>query len=182
MTGFSSEVKDNQVQEALRRLVSRASNMQPLMQGLAVGITERTQHRFEISTAPDGTPWARNRDATIAMLANRLAGSKSNRKKDGSLNAKGARALANKKPLIDSGFLSQQIIPTSTPDSLSVTATAAYAAIQNWGGITGAKSWIPGKKIPARTFFPIHPDGSLYPRERDSILADINDYLMDGLQ
>jgi len=178
VSAFSVEVIDNQVRESLRTLASRVSNMQPLMQGLAVGITERTQHRFDTSTAPDGTPWAPNSAATLQMLAERLAGSKSNRKKDGSLNARGARALASKKPLIESGFLRQNIVPGSTADALTVTATAAYAAIQQWGGKAGSGLKV---TIPSRRFLPVQSDGSLDRQESELILAEINDYLLEGI-
>lgn len=178
MTAFSVEVIDNQVHESLRKLMGRVNNMQPFMQSLAEGITERTKHRFDTSTAPDGTPWAPNSAATLQMVAERLAGSKSNRKKDGSLNAKGARALASKKPLIDSHFLSQNIVPASTADALAVTATAAYAAIQQWGGKAGRGLKV---TIPSRRFMPVQSDGSLDRQESELILAEINDYLLEDL-
>lgn len=178
MTAVSVEVIDNQVRESLRQLKARVDNMQPLLRGLAEGITERTKHRFDTSTAPDETPWAPNSAATLQMLAERLAGSKSNRKKDGSLNAMGARALANKRPLIDSGFLRQNIVPESTADALTVTATAAYAAIQQWGGKAGRGLKV---SIPARPYMPLRADGTLYPQESELILQNINSYLTDGL-
>jgi phage gpG-like protein len=78
------------------------------------------------------------------------------------LNAKGARVLANKKPLIDSGFLQQQIVPSSTPTSLTVSATPLYAAIHQFGGQAGRSHKV---TIPARPFLPVRKDGPLYPTE-----------------
>lgn len=181
MSAFSVEVNDQGAKAALQTLAARVHNMQPVFHTLGEGIVERTKHRFDTSTAPDGTPWKPNSAATLEMLADRLAGSKSNRKKDGSLNAKGGRALAGKKPLIDSGFLRQQIVQNATPTALTVEATALYAAMHQFGGTTAANSMIPGKNIPARPFLPIYQDGTLYPQERDLILAEINGYLLEGL-
>lgn len=181
MSAFSVEVVDAGAKAALKTLAARVNNMQPVMQTLAVDITERVQHRFDTSSGPDGAPWKPNSDATRAMLIARLAGSKSNRKKDGSLNAKGNRALANKKPLIDSGLLRQQIVPSSTPTSLTVSTssvTGAYAAINNFGGQAGRGHKV---AIPARPFMPMHQDGTLYPKESELILGEINAYLMDGI-
>lgn len=179
MTAVTVEVLDNQVRESLRQLMARVDKMRPYLQGLAEGITERAKHRFDTSTAPDGISWAPNSAATLQMLSERLAGSKSNRKKDGSLNAKGARALANKKPLIDSGFLRQNIVPESTADALTVTATATYAAIQQWGGRAGRGLKV---TIPSRRFLPVQSDGSLDRQESELILAELNDYLLEGLR
>ena len=126
--------------------------------------------------------WQRNGNFIARIAIEDEAGVKSNRKKDGSLNARGARALAGKKPLIDSGFLRQQIVQNATPTALTVEATALYAAMHQFGGTTAANSMIPGKNIPARPYLPIYQDGTLYPQERDLILAEINGYLLEGLQ
>jgi len=178
MSAFTVEVADQQAIAALKTLAARAQNPASLFHAIAEGITERTKHRFDTSKGPDGAAWKPNSDATLDMLSARLAGSKSNRKKDGSLNAKGSRALANKKPLIDSGFLRQQIVPSSTATSLSVTATALYAAIHQFGGKAGRGLTV---TIPARPFLPVRQDGSLYPQESELILGEINAFLMEGL-
>ncbi len=178
MTAFTVKVEDEQARSALRSLAARVHNMAPVFHTLGEGIVERTKHRFDTSSGPDGTPWKANSAATLNMLSARLAGSKSNRKKDGSLNAKGARALAGKKPLIDSGFLRQQIVQNATPTALTVEATALYAAIHQFGGKAGKGLAV---TIPARPFLPIHQDGTLYPQESELILREINAYLMDGI-
>lgn len=35
--------------------------------------------------------------------------------------------------------------------------------------------------VKARPYRPVYADGGLYPQERELILADINDYLLEGL-
>lgn len=179
MTAFTIEIKDSGVQAVLQALKARAGNLNPALQAIGEGITERTKRRFETSTAPDGTPWKPNSAATLAMLAARLSGQKSKVKKDGSLNASGARQLAGKKPLIgESQDLRRQIIPQASGNALTVSSTPKYAAIQQFGGKAGR-----GKKvtIPARPFLPIRQDGALYPQEQALVLQALNDFLLDGL-
>lgn len=180
MSNFTIEVQDEPAHALLRKLASRVDNMQPVLQTLGEGIVERTKRRFETSTDPDGQPWKPNSAATLNMLSARLAGVKSNVKKDGSLNAKGSRALANKKPLIgESGDLRRQIVAIAAGNALTVSSTPVYAAIHQFGGNAGK-----GHKtvIPARPFLPIKQDGSLYPQEQTLILDALNSYLMEGLQ
>lgn len=179
MTSFTIAVEDQGVKTALKALAARMGNLLPVLQVIGEGITERTKHRFDTSTAPDGTPWKPNSAATLAMLSGRLAEAKSNVKKNGSLNAKGARLLANKKPLIgESQDLRRQIIPLATGNTLTVTSSPKYAAIQQFGGKAGR-----GRKvtIPARPFLPIRQDGSLYPQEQATVLQELNNFLMEGL-
>lgn len=179
MTAFTLTVKDEGVRAALRALATRVNDMRPVLQTIGEGITERTKHRFDTSTAPDGTPWKPNSAATLAMLAERLSGHKGKVKKDGSLNASGLRALANKKPLIgESQDLRRQIIPQATRDTLTVTSTPVYAAIQQFGGKAGRGHKV---TIPARPFLPIRQDGTLYPAEQAWVLQALNEFLMDGL-
>lgn len=180
MTTFTIEVKDQAVQDLLARLAGRAGGLSPVLAAIGSDITERTKRRFETSSGPDGAPWAPNSAATLGMLSARLGGQKSKVKKDGSLNARGQRALANKKPLIDSGDLRRQIEPRVLGNTLTVVANQRYAAIQQFGGTTGAASWIPGKKIPARPFLPVRLDGTLYPQEQALVLQALNDFLDIG--
>jgi phage gpG-like protein len=186
MTSFTITVEDQGVRDALNALASRAQNMTAVLDTIGTGIIERTKRRFETSTDPDGVPWKPNSAATLAMLAARLAGKSSYRKKNGDLNAKGSRVLAGKKPLIgtsgaSAGTLRSEIHKLVSENSLSVSSTMAYSAIQQFGGPTGAGSWIPGKTIPARPFLPIHLDGTLYPDDQALILQALNDYLMEGV-
>lgn len=182
MTTFTITVQDEQVRAALKALASRVQNMRPVLQAIGEDVVERAKHRFETSTGPDGAKWQANSAATLAMLAARLAGKSSYRKKNGDLNKKGAAALANKKPLIgESGDLRRQIVARADAASVSIIASPAYAAIQQFGGTTSPRSMIPGAKIPARPFLPIRIDGSLYPAEQALILQSLNEYLMDRL-
>ena len=178
MPAFTVTVQDREVQADLKALVARVDNMAPVFQTLGEGIIERTKRRFDTSSAPDGTPWKPNSAATLAMLSARLGGKRTNRKKSGALNAKGNKALVNKKPLIDSGFLRQQIVQFANRNSLTVTATAKYAAIHQFSGKAGRGHKV---TIPARPFLPVRQDGTLYPQEQAHVLQALNDYLMGDL-
>jgi phage gpG-like protein len=182
MTTFTIEVKDEAVLAALKALSARVNNMIDVLDTIGTGIIANTQRRFETSTGPDGVKWKENSATTLAMLSERIGRSKSNRKKDGSLNARGSRTLAGKKPLVGkTGLLGITFHSLVVGNTLTVNSPFAYAAIQQFGGTTGAGSWIPGKTIPARPFLPIHQDGTLYPDDRAEILKAINDYLAQGL-
>jgi phage gpG-like protein len=177
MTAFTITVEDQAVHEALQALAARMDKLAPVLTAIGDDITERTKRRFDTSSGPDGAAWAPNSAATLGMLASRLGGQKSKVKKDGSLNASGRRALANKKPLIDSGFLRQQIMPRVSGNTLTVSATPAYAAIQQFGGQAGK-----GRKvtIPARPYLPVRLDGTLYLQEQALVLQSLNDFLDHG--
>lgn len=175
MIAFTITVDDTQVQKELTRLKDKVGNLSPVLRLIGEGIIERTKRRFETSTGPDGAPWKPNSAATMSLFSDRIGSSK--RKKDGSLNKSGQRILANKKPLIgDTRDLSRQFVPTVQANSLTITSTPEYAAIQQFGGKAGR-----GRKvtIPARPFLPIHPDGTLYPQDQQLVLDVINDYLLD---
>ena len=182
MTSFTITVQDQAVQAALQALAARVGDLAGPLKAIGEDITARTQRRFDTSTGPDGAPWRPNSEATLAMLAGRLAGVKSNALKNGGLNKRGRAQLAGKKPLIgESKSLRQQIFPTVSGNTLTVGSSMAYAAIQQFGGTTGARSWIPGKAIPARPFLPVRLDGTLYPQEQALVLAALNDFLAEGL-
>ncbi len=177
MTAFTITVQDQAVQAALKALAARVNNVPAMLETIGVAIIERTQRRFETSTGPDGVPWVKNSAATLRMLSDRIGSSKSKRKKDGSLNAKGLREYANKKPLIDTGTLKEKIFLQVSGNTLTVStgvATADYAAIQQFGGKAGRGHKV---TIPARPFLPIHQDDTLYPQEQAEILKALNDFL-----
>jgi phage gpG-like protein len=109
---------------------------------------------------------------TLGIIENRLG--KSYRKKDGSLNKKGATAMAARKPLVDSGDLSRQFVVASDQNSVTVSNTMVYAAIHQFGGMAGRNRKV---KIPARPFLPVNAAGDLEPTEREQVLQAIADYL-----
>lgn len=179
MAEFTITVQDNEVQAKLKALADRAENPAGVLAAIGEGIVERTKRRFETSKGPDGVPWKPNSVVTLALFSDRLSGQKSKVKKDGSLNAAGERALANKKPLIgESRDLSRQFFVQVGDMTLTVISTPIYAAIQQWGGQAGRGHKV---TIPAREFFPIHQDGTLYPDDQAAIIDELNEYLLGDL-
>ncbi|GAB4209337.1 MAG: phage virion morphogenesis protein [Tibeticola sp.] len=180
MSTFTIEIEDQGLRAALKALQGRVDNMQPVMADLGEKLLERTKHRFETSTGPDGAAWKPNSPATLALLASGLG--KSYRKNSGALNKRGQARIDEKKPLIGATRqLGKQIVYSATGNRLTVSTTAvtaAYAAIQQFGGQAGR-----GRKvtIPARPFMPVTQGGSIYPEEQAMILETINAYLQDAL-
>lgn len=180
--------------ETLRQ---RTDNMQPILAAIGEDIMERTKQRFSTATAPDGTPWAANSQATLAAYLHRQSGSyagfshlgtkkpglarvgdkKGYFKKDGSLSKKSQTLLENKRPLHgESGDLARQFHVSADAASVTVGSSMKYAAMQQYGG---KKSQFPNLwgDIPARPFFPVMADGSLYPQEERLIVDALRDYL-----
>ena len=173
--GFTMGVEAAEARVLLLNIASRINSIGPVMQTIGEDILERTKHRFDTSTDPEGKPWKPNSASTLAMLSGRLAGVKSNVKKNGSLNAKGQRALASKKPLIgESQDLRRQFTISVAGNVLTIGSTPLYAAIQQFGGRAGHGLAV---TIPARPFLPVRPDGSIYPKDNALILQALNAHL-----
>ena len=177
MTIFTIDVQDEAVQSALDRLAEKLDNVQPALKEIGDDIMQRTKDRFGMSPvgqAPDGTPWQANAPATLAAW---LGSSKRYRKKSGELNAAGLRHLAAKRPLIGkSGDLSREFHVAAGPHDVVIGSTMVYAAIQQFGGKAGRGHRV---TIPARPFLQIFSDGTLYPQERELIVAKVKDMLQD---
>ncbi|MDT3668999.1 MAG: phage virion morphogenesis protein [Aromatoleum sp.] len=96
------------VQAALNRLLDALgpAGMAPAMKEVGEVLMESTKQRFATSTAPDGTRWAPNAQATFESYLNRDG---KNFRQDGRLGAKGAARAMNKKPLVDTGILADTI-------------------------------------------------------------------------
>lgn len=192
---FTIEVKDTGVNDALNALAAKVGNMRPILQTIGEDIMERTKQRFVSSTGPDGQRWQPNALSTIQAMMARESGSfaffsniKTRKKgltrvgdkkgyflKDGiTLSKKAQTSLAGKKPLIDSGSLSNQFHVRADANSVTVGNSMIYAAIHQFGGQAGR-----GRKvsIPARPFLPIRENGYLYADEQNNILAALNGYL-----
>lgn len=176
MTTFTVSVRDDSVQASLQKLLTRMHNMTPALTALGDEIVERTRQRFDTATGPDGAAWAPHSIATLAMASGALG--KGYRRKNGELNKRGEKKLASKRLLVDSGFLSGNIFPSVSGNTLTIGTPAQYAAIHQFGGQAGRGHKV---TIPARPFLPIHADGTLYPQEQQLVLQTLNDFLVDGL-
>ena len=199
---FTIEVDDADINAAFNRLIAAGEELSPILHVIGEDIVTRAKQRFNTSTAPDGTPWAPNSDTTLrallhsksdiraafSHLGSHKEGSafvgfkKGYFKKDGSLTKKSQNLLAGKKPLIGKSHdLSRQINYLVTGNSVMVTASPVYAAMQQFGG---KKSQFPKLwgDIPARPFLPVTQSGQLYPEEKRDIIAVINQHLQKAIR
>lgn len=164
---FTIEIDNTAVLAAFNRLIAAGQDMGPIMRVIGEDVVDRAKKRFETSTAPDGTPWAPNSDTTLRAL---LHGNGKNFTKKGALSARGGRVLAGKKPLIgDSRDLSREISYSVDSDGVTIVASPAYAAMQQFGGTKAEFPSLWGD-IPARPFLPVTAAGELYPDEEREIL------------
>jgi phage virion morphogenesis protein len=166
---ISIQVDDQEMRQAFTRLVASAKNPRPVLQQIGELLVDSTRQRFGTSTAPDGTPWAKNSETTLMRYLGKYKGAFS--KRDGKLTKTGAGRAAGKKPLIgETSDLSRQIHYGIEGGTLAVGSTMIYGAMQQFGG---KKAEFPNLwgDIPARPFLGIS--------EQDSrnILAEISDYL-----
>ncbi|MDD5176765.1 MAG: phage virion morphogenesis protein [Sterolibacterium sp.] len=198
---FNIQVSDQAVKAALDRVCNTVTDMQPIMQRIGESIMERTKQRFVSATGPDGTPWASNSEATLMAYLMSRSGNRaafSNVKtrkqgttrvgdkkgyflKDGTLGKKGQDLMMSKRPLHGaSGDLARQFHITATSDSVTVSNSMIYAAMQQFGG-TKAKFPNLWGDIPARPFLPVTASGELYPQERDLIVAELQRYIQGAV-
>lgn len=123
-------IDDRQIVAMLRRLQESTGNLTPALKEIGEHLLESTKHRFETSTAPDGSLWDANSPVTLD-------------KKRGS------------KPLIDSGTLMNYSINYDViGDVLIVGSSSEYAAMQQFGGTKAEFPYLWGD-IPARPFLGI---------------------------
>lgn len=135
-------------------------------------LAESTRQRFVTSTAPDGSRWAPNAEATyLGLLSSRDA------RKDGRINARGTARVRNKKPLVDTGGLSGlnptgqgitwQLLPDGSGVDVGTNRFAgdwdAGAAVHQFGSRDG--------RIPARPFL------GLSSEDEDASLRIVERYL-----
>lgn len=188
------EVNSAALDAELVRLEGHLADISPALMEVGEDMIERMKQRFATSTDPTGAAWEPLADSTMLSY---LASKKGSYAKGGNLSAAGMTRLVNRKPLIgETGALSSQIFWDISGGTLEVGSTMAYAPIQNFGGTTKPHDIVPrykkalafgggifrrvhhpGSKIPARPFFPVHEDGTLYPIEQEAILARIASWI-----
>lgn len=176
-------IDDQHVTDVLRELQRRLDDMQPAMQQVGDYLVGSAKARFATSTAPDGTPWARNSQVTYLRMIESRAGTALTRGRNaGRLSAKGIGAAIAKKPLIgDTHHLRDTLYPISGRDSVAVGSPEKYAAVQQFGEAQGAAGRdrrnhpIPWGTIPARPFM------GLSAGDGDTVLMIVGAFLKNGL-
>lgn len=165
---------DGSIQAMLNRIVAATQNTEPAMRTIGEVVMEISKRSFDNSASPDGTPWAPNTQATILRYMAQFSG---NYKKDGTLSKKGVTRLASKKPLIgQSRDLQRQFSYAATSDSVTITNSMVYAAMQQFGGTKQQFPHLWGD-IPARPFMPIEEGGGVMQEAEAEIIQVMQDYL-----
>ena len=169
------EVVNQAVNAALTALRNKLGDMSPVLLAIGEDMVERIKGRFGTTTGPDGSRWAPNSQVTLIRYLEKKGGFS---KKTGKITAKGQTLAIAKRPLQgESGDLARQVFrQVFSGNELMVGSNMVYAAMQQFGG---TKSQFPNLwgDIPARPFFPITPDGKLYPAEADLIVGRVRQYL-----
>jgi phage virion morphogenesis protein len=160
------ELDDAQLRRAIAHAQRRMGDLRPVMQEIGEYLVVSTKERFATSTAPDGSRWAPNSEATVAALLRARGG----------IKRKGAPG--SKRPLIgETQRLSTEINYRATSDSVAVGSAEEYAATQQFGANKGAfgrtrrGAPIPFGDIPARPFLGLSPD------DRREILDILSEHL-----
>lgn len=169
------EVRSTALSALLTALHDRVNDMAPLLMATGDDLIEGTKQRFASATGPDGSPWKANSQTTLEAYIMQRGGLS---KKTGKITAKGQMLATSKRPLQGhSGDLARQFSSQVTSGTtLLVGSSMIYAAMQQYGGTKAQFPHLWGD-IPARPFFPLRPDGSLYPQEEAKLVDRLRQYL-----
>jgi phage gpG-like protein len=145
---------------ALGRLSSALApeGLSDLLAQIGEHLTQSTKKRFVTSQGPDGQRWAPNAQATYLSYLARHDNPASLMRKDGRVNTKGARALANKKPLVDSGLLAHTITWQKHPQGKGVEVGTHRFSGEWAGGAAVHQFGSRDDRIPARPFLGLSSD------------------------
>lgn len=156
---------DKQVMAAMQRLMLSSSRLRRAFQSIGEYLVLSTKKRFQTSTAPDGTAWAANSEATMVAMLHKRGGLS---KKTGKITKRGQGLATSKKPLIGkSQQLSTKIHYVADDQSVQVGSALKYAAVQQFGaergefGSSKRGSPIPWGDIPARPFLGVSAEDKL---------------------
>ena len=134
MTTIKVDPEGN-LKAALDELTSRLEDQTPAWLGIGEVLVNSTKQRFATGKAPDGTPWAPNKPATIEAFVRSYSGIRTKKRKP---NAKAKRIAGNKRPLIGRGrTLSQTINYKADKNSVEVGSPQIYAATHQFGAKQG---------------------------------------------
>lgn len=150
-------INDNDARSALQGLMDSIGNIDPALKEIGEVLIDSTKQRFRTTTAPDGSQWERNTEATLRNYANRF---KTSRTKKGRLSKKGRERIANKPPGTgESKQLQKQIFYNVRSGELEVGSPLIYAPTFHYGAKKGQfGKGAPWGDIPAREFLGLSSD------------------------
>lgn len=112
--GFDTELRDADARRALEEMLQRMENKRPFYAAVGERMLSSTKDRFAQENAPDGTPWAALRAATV--------------------KAREHRKQTPVKKLRARGYLAGSIYHEATAEEVRVGSPVEYAAIHQLGG------------------------------------------------
>ncbi|MDR0701312.1 MAG: phage virion morphogenesis protein [Azoarcus sp.] len=152
---ISISITSDPLQNALARLwrALEPPGLRIALVQIGERLAESTRQRFITGTAPDGSRWTPNAEATYLRYLDAPDRGK-NTRKDDRLNARGARQAANKRPLIDTGNLMESIGWQIVGDGLYIGTNWGDfdegAAVHQFGSTRAGRGH--NTVIPARPF------------------------------
>lgn len=152
----------------LAEISRKIEDMSPAMLAIGEILTESTKARFSTSTAPDGSRWKPNAQATVLGVLQKISGAYS--KKSGKLTKKGSAVAMNKKPLVATGILQDTISYKLINNGRGVEVGTNRFAGEWDGGAAVLHFGSRDGKIPARPFIGISAD------DQTDILAILNNF------
>ncbi len=139
------------VVDVLSQIETTLGNPNPMLADMGEHLETSTKDRFKTSTAPDGSKWKPNTEATYINILG-----KQHTNKNGTINKKGINRVTSKRPLVMSGVLRDQIHYQISGDLLLVGSNMIYAATQQFGAKKHEfGNGAPWGDIPAREFLGI---------------------------
>lgn len=162
MAGFTIRIVDEAVRAALAKLVGRLGNMTEVYDAIGNRLLNLARMGFLQERAPTGEPWKPLSNVTI------LARAKAKHWPGPILRVQGARGGLF-------GSLNYKPGPTSVEIGAGWGASAAYAAIHQFGGQAGRGHSV---TIPARPYLPQSPLPDAYLR---TCIDIINQHLAEAV-
>lgn len=149
---FRVRVDTGQTGQILNAMFHRGRDLTPVLRTRVAPDQLISIHKnFDVSGRP---PWAPLKASTLGAWMGRYKKGGAYRTKGGGLTKKGQRAMAGRKPLLDTGALRRSVrVHKVSPRSLQMGAgggSVPYAAIHQFGA--------PKKRIPARPFMVWQPE------------------------
>ena len=158
MINFSTNVKNQDILEALDRLKASVEQTRPAMVEIAAEFESRAKARFETQTDPNGAPWAKHSAATKATYP-----------KDGN-----RRILDRSGTMLDSAF--HRADNTTAEVGFSAVASKnrdVYAAYHEFGT----------KTMPRRGILFANPDtGDISDADESAVLDILNDHIARAIR
>ncbi len=142
------------------------SRMATVFSDIGEDLVESTKRRFSTSTGPDGTRWPALAESTVLQMVARLRGAVG---KNGRLTQKGTVAVANRRPLVETGMLRDTIRYRLLANGVEV-GTNRFSG--EWeGGAAVHQFGSHGGHIPARPFLGLSTD------DKTAVLQIVDRYL-----